>query len=275
MIFHKCHGAGNDFLVADNRDGHIRLDSGAVRRLCDRHTGFGADGLMLLEGSGMHDFRMVFYNPDGSTGMMCGNGGRCIVAFAALLGLGHFTFEAADGLHEASVVSRDGDRFVIRLKMKEVSRIDEYGDGCFLDTGTRHFVRFVDDVEKTDVASLGPRLRHDSRFAPQGTNVNFVSRDASSIRVRTFEKGVEGETLACGTGIVASAIASWYKGVYVESEAPGRASSESAPVTVPVRARIAPLTVSFSSCGGEFRDIWLEGPAEFVGTVDASESMFI
>lgn len=269
MIFYKCHGAGNDFLVADNRGGDYVLSADDVRRLCDRHTGFGADGLMLLENSSEYDFRMVYYNPDGSTGMMCGNGGRCIVAFAALSGIDSFTFEAADGVHEARIISREGPRFVVRLKMKDVSEIRRVGDeGWFLDTGTRHFVRFVEDVEAVDIASEGPRYRYDARFAPEGTNVNFVSPKDGILKVRTFEKGVEAETLACGTGIVASAVAAVREGL-VRKGAAQADSCTGGPYDVTVHARIATLHVAFRTDGGDsFTDVWLEGPAEFIGKVE-------
>lgn len=268
MIFHKCHGAGNDFLVADNRDSSYKLDGDAVRRLCNRHTGFGADGLMLLENSPAHDFRMVFYNPDGSCGMMCGNGGRCIAAFAAKLGFDSFTFDAADGVHEAGIVERNGDSFIVRLKMKDVASVETVGgDGLFLDTGTRHFVRFVDDVEAVDIAAEGPAFRYDGRFAPEGANVNFVSCNGSSIKVRTYEKGVEAETLACGTGIVATALASYIRGLGGEEYCRrGNGSAE-----LRINARIASLKVEFTpESDGSFHDVWLEGPAEFIGVIDSN-----
>lgn len=269
MIFYKCHGAGNDFLVADNRDGSYVLSAADVRRLCDRHTGFGADGLMLLENSPEYDFRMVYYNPDGSTGMMCGNGGRCMVAFAALSGIDSFTFEAADGVHEARIISREGPRFVVRLKMKDVSEIRRVGDeGWFLDTGTRHFVRFVEDAEAVDIASEGPRYRHDARFAPEGANVNFVSLEDGILKVRTFEKGVEAETLACGTGIVASSVAAVRGGLVWKGGMPA-GSCAGGFYDVTVQARISTLHVAFRTDGGDsFTDVWLEGPAEFIGKVE-------
>ena len=274
MIFYKCHGAGNDFLVADNRGGDYVLAAGDVRRLCDRHTGFGADGLMLLENSPEYDFRMVYYNPDGSTGMMCGNGGRCIVAFAALSGIDSFTFEAADGVHEARIISREGQRFVVRLKMKDVSELRSVGnEGWFLDTGTRHFVRFVEDVEAVDIASEGPRYRHDARFAPEGANVNFVSPEDGILKVRTFEKGVEAETLACGTGIVASAVAAVREGL-VRKSAVQADSCTGWRYDVTVQARIATLHVAFRTDGGSsFTDVWLEGPVEFIGKVEPDDGL--
>lgn len=274
--FYKYHGAGNDFLLADNRDALLSLSPAQISHLCDRHTGFGADGVMLLEKSENQDFRMVFYNPDGSGGMMCGNGGRCIVAFAADLGVvsGQFPviFEAPDGLHKAVILNsaKDSPRMV-RLKMKDVHGIEGIGDldACFLDTGTRHLVRMVSGLDSYPVREEGRILRSDPRFSPEGTNVNFVEpEDGPSgtrvLHVRTFEKGVEDETLACGTGIVASALAAYSRGVPGEAAPDGR-------VCYPVRSSIASLSVDFmpvSSGPFEASDIWLTGPAVFVGTIE-------
>ena len=293
--FSKYHGAGNDFLIADNRDGHLSLSEEVIRHLCDRHTGFGADGVMLLESGSGKDFNMVYFNPDGSGGMMCGNGGRCIVAFAADCGAvspdSTIVFDAADGEHIASIpeTGRKGEK-TVRLKMKDVSGITAYPeeDGFFLDTGTRHYVKFVSGLADYPVLSEGPVLRHDSRFAPVGTNVNFVEvagGPASTVRtictakgdsstleaegqastvlaIRTFEKGVEYETLACGTGIVASAMASFVRGV-----PPSRTAGET--VAYSVRAAIADLSVEFvpHRNDGLFcaSDVYLTGPACFVG----------
>lgn len=296
--FSKYHGAGNDFLIADNRDGHLSLSEEVIRHLCDRHTGFGADGVMLLESGSGKDFNMVYFNPDGSGGMMCGNGGRCIVAFAADCGAvspdSTIVFDAADGEHIASIPEkgRKGEK-TVRLKMKDVSGITAYPeeDGFFLDTGTRHYVKFVSGLADYPVLSEGPVLRHDSRFAPVGTNVNFVEvagGPASTVRtictakgdsstleaegqastvlaVRTFEKGVEYETLACGTGIVASAMASFVRGV-----PPSRTAGEA--VAYSVRAAIADLSVEFvpHRDNGLFcaSDVYLTGPACFIGYVE-------
>lgn len=296
--FSKYHGAGNDFLIADNRDGHLSLSEEVIRHLCDRHTGFGADGVMLLESGSGKDFNMVYFNPDGSGGMMCGNGGRCIVAFAADCGAvspdSTIVFDAADGEHIASIpeTGRKGEK-TVRLKMKDVSGITAYPeeDGYFLDTGTRHYVKFVSGLADYPVLSEGPVLRHDSRFAPVGTNVNFVEvagGPASTVRtictakgdsstleaegqastvlaIRTFEKGVEYETLACGTGIVASAMASFVRGV-----PPSWTAGET--VAYSVRAAIADLSVEFvpHRNNGLFcaSDVYLTGPACFVGYVE-------
>ena len=274
MTFYKYHGAGNDFLIVDNRDGKLSLRVADIQHLCDRHTGFGADGLMLLQSSSEHAFRMEFFNPDGSGGMMCGNGGRCIVAFAADLGIipecQPITFEAPDGIHEAVVTANTGLARTVRLSMKDVSgiRTNPEEHSCFLDTGTRHLVKFVDNLSDYDVAEEGRRLRHDERFAPIGTNVNFVEPESlpngnTVLHIRTFEKGVEAETLACGTGIVAAAIAAYHQGY------PGQ-SLENGRHKYTIKAAIADLTVEFEAIGRnenfQASNIRLTGPAEFIGT---------
>lgn len=282
MTFYKYHGAGNDFLVADGRSSRIDLTSAGIAALCDRHTGFGADGVMILSESEGHDFRMDYYNSDGSGGMMCGNGGRCIVAFAADLGFRSFDFEAPDGPHSAELLSGEARPFshearIVRLKMKDVSSAAAYENrpggepDLFLDTGTRHVVRFVDKVNDIDVVGEGRVLRYSPDFAPVGANVNFVQVNADgSITVRTYEKGVEDETLACGTGIVASAMATWFA---------HKRHEQGKIVSIPVHARISDLSVSFrpsdvaceSSAPASFSAsaVYLTGPAVFVGKVIA------
>lgn len=299
MTFYKYHGAGNDFLIADGRDIDIDLSAGQIARLCERHTGIGADGVMVLERSSDADFRMRYYNSDGSGGMMCGNGGRCIVAFAADLGYESFVFEAPDGQHvaklENTVESFSAEPRIVRLKMKDVHGAALYGNktgamfpDVFLDTGTRHLVHFVEDVGECDVVGTGRSLRYDTRFAPKGVNVNFVrvndflSDGNLDIDVRTYEKGVEDETLACGTGIVASSMASWIRGVL------GGCDRNSGPVEVSARvhARIADLRADFvphldvALClektdfqGNETLpftadNVWLQGPAVFVAKIE-------
>ena len=214
---HKYSGAGNDFVVLDGRTEDVSAyrSPATISALCGK---FGTDGLMILTGDVDYDFRMEYYNSDGSGGMMCGNGGRCIVAFADALGIKPrdgqtFYFLAADGPHTGEILARDGASKTVRIRMIDVHTFHPALDGWFLDTGTRHFVRFVPDVEAVDVEEEGRRARWDPAFAPVGANANFVSVDAEGVlHVRTFEKGVEGETLACGTGITASAIAAYLVG---------------------------------------------------------------
>lgn len=263
MKLYKYQGAGNDFLIADNRAGNVKLETDYIHWLCDRRYGIGADGLMLLELAEDYDFRMVYYNSDGSGGMMCGNGGRCIVAFADRCGLPVRRFIAADGPHEVSIISRNDRTFQVKLKMKDVSSITAYPqsgiEGMFLDTGTRHLVCPVKDIESYDVESEGRRRRWLDEFGPIGVNVNFIERKGDVLYVRTFEKGVEAETYACGTGITAAAIAEWHicnKYTAPESQ-----------VTTNIHALRDNLAVEFTPAKYGARDISLIGPATFVAEI--------
>ena len=261
----KWSGAGNDFVVVDGRGKDVTAFRTApvVSRLCSEHS---TDGLMILKESAGHDFSMEFYNPDGSGGMMCGNGGRCIAAFASYLGIcgPHCVFEAPDGIHTADILSHEEDnKWEVRLGMVDVAGVKEILGGYFLETGTRHFVKFVPDVEKVDVETEGRLLRMRPEFAPQGSNVNFVSVTPEGLRVRTFEKGVEGETLACGTGLTASAIAAYHCGIPpYRTNALGR-------VEYHLQARIARLNVDFLPTEeGGFKGVFLTGPTELQGVFD-------
>lgn len=264
MELHKFSGAGNDFIVLDGRGGDVAAFREAERigALCREYR---TDGLMILgPGDARVDFSMEFYNPDGSGGMMCGNGGRCIVAFADRLGIapaahpglpeGTYLFRAPDGLHTGEILSREGG-WTVRLKMIDVQGITPVLGGFFLNTGTRHFVLFVEDADKVDIDRKGPLLRHSAAFAPEGANVNFVSRGDGFLNVRTFEKGVEGETLACGTGLTASALAACFAGCLDEGA-----------TSVRLRCRRGDfLTVDFTPVSRDaFTDIYLTGPAEQV-----------
>lgn len=290
MIFYKYQGAGNDFLIADNRDGHLSETGGVlycnatgwskpIAEICDRRYGVGADGLMLLENSDKYDFRMAYYNSDGSGGMMCGNGGRCIVAFAADRGIGHFDFDAADGFHSANIVKDDSGVKTVRLKMTDVRGMLRYqklagvtvpSEGYFLDTGTRHYVRFVDSLDSYDIVSEGRNIRTKAHeLGPIGANVNFVEPVSEGvIKVRTYEKGVEDETFACGTGIVASAMASYVHGVRPRVSE-GENGRLNAMYTVHAKRDI--LAVSFdASSDAEWsaKNVWLTGPAAFIAEIN-------
>lgn len=270
--FYKYQGAGNDFLIADNRDGGLHLTVEQIASLCDRRYGVGADGLMLLEKSPVYDFRMVYYNSDGSGGMMCGNGGRCMVAFAADMGISHFDFEAADGFHTAQILDAAHGIKTVRLKMKDVDAVQTYdsltgvgvpSSGSFLDTGTRHYVRFVADIDYYDIVSEGRDIRyHAQEFLPVGVNVNFVEPLDGILKVRTYEKGVEDETYACGTGIVASCVAA-----FVDGYAPSM-TMEDGRVRYDVRAKKDDLSVDFMPLEASIaEDVWLTGPAAFVAKI--------
>ena len=270
MDLYKYQGAGNDFLIADNRDGAIALTAQQVAKLCDRRYGIGADGLMLLESSEDYDFRMVYYNSDGSGGMMCGNGGRCIVAFAADRGLKHFDFDAADGFHTAQILEDRSGVKIVRLKMKDVHGYEQYesltginvqSDGYFLDTGTRHYVRFVSGLEEYDVVAEGRDIRYNAEeLQPVGANVNFVEPYDGGVKVRTYEKGVEDETFACGTGIVASCLASYVHGLKPT------ARCQDGRVRYDVRAKRDGLSVDFIP-DQLAKDVWLTGPATYVAQI--------
>lgn len=295
MTFYKYNGAGNDFLVADNRDGSIHLTEKYISEICDRHYGVGADGVMLLGSGGeAFDFTMDYFNSDGSGGMMCGNGGRCIVAFASFLGLkpasqdGRWSFVAADGEHHAELLSSEGNTLTVRLQMIDISvarhydslKNDASASGWFVDTGTRHFVHFVDTPLTSEYVDVqGRKLRHAEEFAPLGANVNFVVK-GNPLKVRTFEKGVEAETCACGTGITASAVAAWLYGV-----APASRDAMTGALHYVVDALNDRLSVDFlPHCRPEdslrasstahapgtplFTDVWLTGPATLVAKLD-------
>lgn len=278
MKFYKYQGAGNDFLIADNRDGSIVLSAQQIAAVCDRRYGVGADGLMLLDRpEGDADFCMTYYNSDGSGGMMCGNGGRCIVAFAADMGISTFRFHAADGPHVAEILSSDGPCKTVRLQMKDVSSYERYesltgvtvpSDGCFLDTGTRHYVRIVEGLEEYDVVGEGRDIRYNAaELQPVGANVNFIEPSGNVLKVRTYEKGVEDETFACGTGIVASCIAAYKAGIIPsEAMADGR-------VRYDVKAKRDSLSVDFRplvGTAGVAEEVCLTGPAAFVAEVSVA-----
>ncbi len=254
--FTKMSGAGNDFVVVDNMSGALQLDkSRLAAKLCDRHFGVGADGLLILEPSVKADFTMLYHNADGSYGGMCGNGGRCVARYAHVAGIAdeHQRFEALDTLYQAEVMGES-----VKLRMKSVNSLDQsmllqIGSdkivGSFVDTGSPHFVTECSDLDEMDVTRLGVAIRWHKSFEPTGCNVNFVSMKTNGeLSVRTYERGVEAETLACGTGSVAAAI------VFAQQYGLG------SPVTLNVRSG-EQLHVHFQRAGNEFTDIWLEGSA--------------
>lgn len=269
---YKMSGAGNDFVVLDGRG----VDVSGFRqpeRIAELCREYRTDGLMILD-DGDADFRMEFFNPDGSGGMMCGNGGRCIVAFADWLGIApstpdHYTFLAPDGLHSADILARPSGgcgttataAWIVKLKMIDVEGVSEMLGGYFLNTGTRHFVKFVDDVDAIDIEKEGKELRWNEAFAPEGANVNFVQICGDHLKVRTFEKGVEGETLACGTGITAAAIAAGFLGSVQNGS-----DDESGRISIRLQARRGDiLSVDFIPDGpASFSSIHLTGPAELL-----------
>ena len=247
--FYKYQGTGNDFVIIDNRHNFFpKNDTNLVALLCDRKFGIGADGLLLLENDEMSDFRMVYFNADGKEGSMCGNGGRCIVAFANFLNIidGETTFIAVDGLHEASI-----NNSIISLKMMDVSEIKTKSNAFFLNTGSPHHVQMVSNLSDLDVVKEGARLRY-GVYGEAGSNINFVSQEEpGAFSIRTYERGVEGETLSCGTGVTAVALAMHYA---------GKTTSEN----VIVNALGGQLKVSFIYNEGEYSEIYLIGEAKQV-----------
>jgi diaminopimelate epimerase len=253
LNFSKYQGTGNDFIIIDNRGKGWNLEEPQIARLCDRHFGIGADGLMLLRQQEGYDFSMSYFNSDGRESSMCGNGGRCITAYAHHLGLiqKRARFHAIDGEHIAEILTIDDEGFRIRLKMKDTFIYSDSEDGIFVNTGSPHFVKFVENLEILDVVAQGKAIRNDDSFAPDGTNVDFVEVGAEGLFVRSYERGVENETLSCGTGVTASALAT----AFISGENVNRYL---------VRTRGGKLTITFQQDGMSFRDIWLEGAARFV-----------
>jgi diaminopimelate epimerase len=211
LSFYKYQGTGNDFILIDNRLNEISLTTEQINFLCHRRFGIGADGLMLLELEPGFDFKMVYYNSDGNPSSMCGNGGRCITAFAKHLGLidNKAKFLATDGAHEATIDENE----IVSLKMQDVKNVEAGNDFFYLNTGSPHYVKFISDVEKFDVKNMGYLIRNSERFKEEGTNVNFIERLEDSLFVRTYERGVEDETYSCGTGVTAAALVAAIKGV--------------------------------------------------------------
>jgi diaminopimelate epimerase len=251
FTFYKYQGTGNDFVIIDNRDLKFdRQNNALVAQLCDRRFGIGADGLMLLQNKAGFDFEMVYYNSDGNESSMCGNGGRCIVEFSRTLGLvkdsAHFI--AIDGTHIAAVKPQ-----FISLKMNDVKEVELNADFSFLNTGSPHYVSFVNDIRHYNVFEEGKKIRNNARFKAEGTNVNFVEKQYNDLFVRTFERGVEGETYSCGTGVTAAALVAAIKNV---------ATTET---HCSIKTLGGNLNVKFKKhAGNSFTDIWLEGPATFV-----------
>ncbi len=248
--FYKYQGAGNDFIMIDNRSNTFpKNDIKLINKLCDRRFGIGADGLILLETSTKKDFTMLYHNADGNEGSMCGNGGRCIVAFAKQLGLieEKANFDAIDGLHSAFIKND-----IVSLQMIDVTTISNTNTHSFLNTGSPHHVQFFDSIANIDVKELGAKIRYGAPYLNEGTNVNFAEQlSNNSFKVRTYERGVEDETLACGTGVTAVAIA-----------ANNSNKTNANPILIEVLG--GQLEVSFTKEGNSYKNVFLKGPAQFV-----------
>jgi diaminopimelate epimerase len=248
LHFFKYQATGNDFVLMDNRDGGLSFSKAEIEKICDRKFGVGADGLMLIEKHPTLDFNLAYYNSDGSQSL-CGNGSRAAVHFASTLGVlnGKTTFNAYDGAHGAELLPSG----IVRLKMNDVSAIQKIGDDYFINTGSPHYIRFVTNIKDYPVYEEGKKIRYSDTYKPGGTNVNFVELlPDNTIFVRTYERGVEDETLSCGTGVTAAALAASFKGY-------------SSPISIKTLG--GDLSVEFKT--GQtvtFQEIYLVGPAKMV-----------
>jgi len=246
--FYKYQATGNDFVFVDNRENKFSFSKEQIKKICDRKFGIGADGLMLIENHPVLDFNLIYYNSDGSQSL-CGNGSRAAVQFASSLGMvnGKAQFNAYDGTHGAEILSSG----IIRLKMNDVRNVQEEGDHFFIHTGSPHYIKFVRNIDTYPVFEEGEKIRYSTPYKPGGTNVNYVELLPDNvIFVRTYERGVEDETLSCGTGVTAAALAASFKGYQ-------------SPVIVKTKG--GDLSVEFKpGQSGTFQDIYLIGPAKRV-----------
>lgn len=251
LSFCKYEGAGNDFILIDNREQGIdHQHPQVIAKLCDRHFGIGADGIMFLQQKKGFDFEMVYYNADGQPSSMCGNGGRCIVAFAKRLGIIHHQthFYAVDGPHQAIIIEDDQ----VRLQMIDVHQVETDGEAFVLNTGSPHYVLSVAELATKNVYADGKAIRYSPNYASAGINVNFVEQRDSDYFVRTYERGVEDETYACGTGVTAVAMAM------------AKLRKQSGTIYTRIKVLGGQLAVHFHYDGHVFSDVFLEGPATFV-----------
>ena len=250
QTFYKYQGTGNDFIIIDNRqDIFDKSNTKLVAQLCDRRFGIGADGLILLENDTTTDFKMVYYNSDGNQSTMCGNGGRCLVAFAKEIGViqDKAIFRAIDGVHRAEI-----DNGIVKLQMQNVTKVEDHQSHVFLDTGSPHHVEIRSTINDIDIKTEGSKIRYGAPYNEEGSNVNFVEKvDESTFLVRTYERGVEGETFSCGTGVTAVGIAMNYIG-------------ETEKNLVNLKTKGGNLKVSFTRTNDEFKEVWLIGPATMV-----------
>jgi diaminopimelate epimerase len=247
--FYKYQGAGNDFILIDNRQNAVNhQDPQLIARLCDRRFGIGGDGILFLQDKAGYDFEMVYYNADGQPSSMCGNGGRCIVAFAKFLGIidSEADFLAVDGPHHAKI-SASGDW--VSLQMIDVNEIRRDGEAYVLDTGSPHYIELVSGLKDKDVYNEGYAIRNNNTYKAKGINVNFVEPGDKGYFVRTFERGVEDETYACGTGVTAVALAM------------AKHNHQTGKLDTPIKVLGGDLNIRFETDGTHFSNIFLEGPA--------------
>jgi diaminopimelate epimerase len=252
LPFFKYHGTGNDFVLIDGRSNDFALDLHQIVNLCHRHFGIGSDGLIIIQNHAEEDFEMVFYNPDGSQSF-CGNGSRCAVSFARHLGMisNHGSFKAIDGVH-LFMIHDSGfiEKPEIHIHMRDVDAIESNGDDVILNTGSPHYIVTCNALEELDIMTAAHAIRYNERFKQAGINVNFVRYGQNELWMRTYERGVEAETLSCGTGVTAAALS--------------LAIKDPASHTIIVHTSGGDLTVKFQRTEEGFNDIWLCGPAEKV-----------
>ncbi len=248
LHFYKYQATGNDFVLIDNWDGVLSFSAEQVKKICDRKFGVGADGLMLIEKHPTLDFNLVYYSSDGSQSL-CGNGSRAAVQFAFFLGMldKHAKFNAYDGPHEAELLAAE----IVRLKMNDVKDVQKVGEDLRIHTGSPHYLHFVKNIQEFPVFEEGRKIRYNEAYKPGGTNVNFIElQPNNTIYVRTYERGVEDETLSCGTGVTAAALAASFKGY-------------SSPVFIKTLGGDLSVEFKFSQ-SGTFQEIYLVGPAKKV-----------
>ena len=252
VIFDKYQGAGNDFIIMDNRDEKYScLKSSQLKFLCDRNIGIGANGVILIHYTSGADFEMHYFNSDGNPSTLCGNGGRCAVAFAKRHQMikSQTQFKAIDGLHEAEIVSKHN----VRLKMNDVKKFINHKNGILIDTGSPHYIQLVENISILNIKKEGAEIRYSDPFLPNGINVNFLEKQNNShFSIRTYERGVEDETLACGTGAVAGALAMHHLG------------KTKGLTKIKLEAIGGMLIVDFAVSEIGYKNILLEGPATFV-----------
>jgi diaminopimelate epimerase len=253
VSFSKYHGAGNDFIIINSLDGRVSLTNEQIAAICHRNKGVGADGLIVLLPSEVTDFEMKYYNSDGEEGTMCGNGGRCITAFANRIGItgSACEFTAINGRHKGEIIESSDNGLRARISLQEVTGIKKYSDNYVINTGSPHFVKFVENLHKMDVFKEGEKIRWSKEFQPDGLNVNFVGIEGGQLSVITYERGVENITLSCGTGATASAIAYSLRTGKVEP-------------FYDISTKGGQLKVRFKRVGDRFTDVELEGPVAHV-----------
>ena len=247
--FYKYQGTGNDFILINNMDNLIQLSEQEIFQACNRNFGIGADGLILVEKRKGYDFFMNYYNSDGKPGSMCGNGGRATIQFfyTEILKKNKYKFLAPDGPH-IGYIGKQGN---VYLKMKDINQIQKFDSDFIIETGSPHYLRIVKKLDSIHVFNVGQKIRYSAAFKEKGINVNFIEYNPDFIKIATYERGVECETLSCGTGVTAAAIL--YKSGHVGKQ------------KVLVKAKGGDLEVEFINLGNnQFQDVWLIGPAKFV-----------